>query len=224
MRDYSGYDDYWQKRGTLNAIFRRWEIAAAIVPRDATLLDTGCGTGEFLQYLKSVRPDVKAEGADDSHEAIAMTQSLGFSVRQLDLVRDSVESAFDIVTCFEVIEHISEAEHALRTLKSAFRKQLIVSIPNIGYIGSRIRLALFGRFPITNCQLHIKEHLRHWTVLDFKEWIALEDLRVVRIEGQYGPRWLPWRRFPSLFAKGIVYVIEHAPASSHAPASAVTHP
>ncbi len=81
-------------------------------------------------------------------------------------------------------------------------------------MGSRLRLAIFGRFPTTNCIMHIKEHVRHWTPKDFKEWVAKEKLKVIRVEGQYGCPFTPWRKWPSLFAKGIVYVLEHDQAGA----------
>src|SRR5687767_8929769 len=138
-----------------------------------------------------------------------MTSALGLKARRLDIATEKIEGEYDIVTSFEVLEHLPEAECGLRTLKHAFRKQLIVSIPNVGYIGCRLRLALFGRFPITMCRMHIKEHVRHWTERDFREWVASEGLTVIRVEGQYGPDWLPWKLFPGLFAKGLVYIVEH---------------
>ena len=131
-------------------------------------------------------------------------------VEVIDLLSDEIPGEHDYATCFEVIEHISEAEIVLQKLKKTFRKQLIISIPNIGYIGCRLRLALFGRFPITNCYMHIKEHVRHWTCKDFKEWAAHHGLRVVRVEAQYGTFGTPWKRIPSLFSAGLVYFLEHA--------------
>jgi hypothetical protein len=84
---------------------------------------------------------------------------------------------------------------------------VILSIPNVGYLGSRIRLALFGRFPTTNCVYHIKEHVRHWTLTDFREWTSRLGLRITHVEAQYGAP-VARRLRPGLFAKGIVYRVE----------------
>ena len=210
MNEFSDFDNYWEQRGRLKTIFRRWEVAADYIEDGASVLDVGCGTGEFLAYLKSRRPNTKCTGVDFSDNAISITRSQGFDADRANLAEEDLTGTFDYVTCFEVLEHIPEAEIALRRLKKCFRRQLIVSTPNVGYFGCRLRLAVFGRFPITMCVMHIKEHVRHWTPKDFKEWVAREGLRVVRVEGQYGLRFTPWKLWPSLFARGVVYVIEHA--------------
>ena len=57
---------------------------------------------------------------------------------------------------------------------------------------------------------HVKEHIRHWTARDFEEWVSNFGLRVVEIQGQWGFRPLPYRRFPKLFAPQVVYVLERA--------------
>jgi len=86
-------------------------------------------------------------------------------------------------------------------------QKCIVSIPNLGYIGCRLRLLLGGRMPLTNIFYHIREHIRFWTVKDFIYWADKMGFKVEKIEGQYG---FPvfWKLFPSLFASGVVYILE----------------
>jgi methionine biosynthesis protein MetW len=208
MKSFSDYDDYWEKRGPLETVHRRWQLAAELVEDGSTLLDVGCGTGEFFQYLRSVRPNVRCKGVDFSDRSLEMLRAAGFDAEKVDIAAAPVAGQYDYVTCFEVIEHIADAESALRHLDGAFRKSLIVSIPNIGYWLCRVRLALLGRFPLTNCQLHVKEHVRHWTPRDFREWVAAHGLKVIRGEGQYGFPYTPWKLWPSLFASGMLYVIQ----------------
>lgn len=211
FNEFTDYDEYWTKRGQIKYILRRWQIAAAYMPGGSTLLDVGCGSGEFLSYLKSVNPGVKGKGIDLSSKSVEMTNAAGFEAEVRDIGCSRIPEQYDFITCFEVIEHIADAETAVRNLKDSFRKKLIISVPNIGYVVCRLRLAVFGRFPLTNCIMHIKEHVRHWTPKDFREWAANLGLRVVGMEGQYGSRFLPWKIWPTLFASGMVYVLEHQP-------------
>jgi methionine biosynthesis protein MetW len=207
MADFPDYDAYWEERGELGGVFHRWEVAADRIPDGARVLDVGCGSGEFLQYLRERRPNVRGVGADWSEQARTMTRAAGFEVVELDLSEAGPAEEFDYITAFEVVEHIPEAELAIRRLADAARRELIVSVPNVGYLGSRVRLALFGRFPVTNCIFHVKEHVRHWTPKDFADLARHLDLRIVHQEGQYGPVGL-WRRWPALWAEGMVYVID----------------
>ena len=204
---FSDYDDYWNQRKKLGGVMRRWELAADAIRGPASVLDVGCGSGEFLAYLRERHPDVALKGTDLSAVAVENTKAQGLDALVFDVVTEELKEEYDYITCFEVLEHLAEAETALRHIKNAFRRKLIVSIPNVGYIGCRLRLALFGRFPVTMCVYHIKEHLRHWTPKDFAEFMRREGLRIESFEGQYGPPWLPWRRMPGLFASGLVYVI-----------------
>lgn len=207
-REFSDYNDYWNHRKAVGEVMRRWVVASDEIPDGSSVLDIGCGSGEFLEYLQSRHTGLVLEGTDYSSVAVESIQARGFNARLVDITSEPIGAEYDYITCFEVFEHIPEAETALRNLKDAFRNQLIISVPNVGYIGCRMRLALCGRFPITMCVYHIKEHVRHWTPRDFSEWMKLEGLTVARIEGQYGPSWLPWKKFPGLFASGLVYFIE----------------
>jgi hypothetical protein len=135
-----------------------------------------------------------------------MATAAGFQAMVIDLARDEIDGMYDYVTCFEALEHIPDAEIALLRLKRAARQKIIVSVPNVGYISSRLRLAIFGRFPLTNCVFHINEHVRHWTPKDFAEWAEHHGLSVDQQAGQYGVPGL-WERWPSLFAAGMVYVL-----------------
>jgi len=161
-----------------------------------------------LRHLRNARPNADSRGIDFSNEAVAMTRAGGDPADVVDVAQDDIEGSYDFVTCFEVIEHIANAEDALRRIMGATKVRAIVSIPNVGYIMCRLRLALFGRFPITNCVLHVNEHVRFWTPIDFHEWVVRQGYRVVEQRGHMGLKPL-WRRFPTLWASGIVYVIEH---------------
>jgi methionine biosynthesis protein MetW len=206
MHDFRDYDDYWERRGELRVVHNRWTIAAGWIPNGATLLDIGCGSGEFLRYLRQSRPDILAGGVDIAARSVEMTTSEGFNASVLDISTTEIPGSYDYITCFEVLEHIPDAESALLRLKEAARSGIIVSVPNVGFIMNRLRLGVFGRFPITNCVFHINEHVRHWTPKDFADWANHHGLRIDRLAGQYGAPVL-WRHRPTLFAAGMVYLL-----------------
>lgn len=208
MRDFDDYDDYWDQRGAIGTVFQRWVKTADELPEEGTVLDFGCGSGEFLTYLRQRRPRLVLYGADYSAKSVEMTQNAGFEAHVVNILERELDGRYDYITCFEVLEHIPDAEVVMQRLRTACAHRMFVSIPNVGFIGCRIRLALFGRFPTTRCVMHIKEHLRFWTVRDFREWARHCGLRVVRVYGVNGVKPLPWRRWPSLFASGALYALE----------------
>lgn len=207
MADFRDFDEYWERRGELSTVFRRWVVAADLIPDGARVLDIGCGSGDFLRYLRSRRPAIVGVGSDSSQKALEMTREAGFDTIELDAATGAVPSGFDVITAFEILEHLPEAETAIQRWCEAAGSHVIISVPNVGYIGCRIRLALFGRFPITNCVYHIKEHVRHWTAKDFHEWTERLGLNVTHMDSQYGfPGLSRW--WPSLFSAGLVYRID----------------
>ncbi|MDQ2648595.1 MAG: class I SAM-dependent methyltransferase [Actinomycetota bacterium] len=212
MADFEDFDEYWERRGELDTVFRRWVVAADLIEDGARVLDLGCGSGDFLRYLRTRRPNVVGVGSDSSQTALRMTRDAGFETLDLNAQDDSIPPGFDVITAFEILEHLPEAEVAIRRWVEAAGTCVIISVPNVGYIGCRIRLALFGRFPLTNCVYHIKEHVRHWTAKDFHEWTERLGLRVTHVDSQYGFPVLS-KRWPSLFSAGLVYRVELAPTS-----------
>jgi methionine biosynthesis protein MetW len=208
MQRFDGYDEYWDARGGEPIIHPRWQIAASMIPDGATVLDVGCGAGGFLTYLTSQRPHARARGTDISAKAVEAARRAGLDAFQADLTRERLHGRYDYVTCFETIEHIPDAEAVAEALREATGHRLIMSLPNFGYLHHRVRHGVFGRFPNTSLKFHVKEHIRHWGVRDFTEWTAELGLRVISVQGQYGGRYTPWRRFPGLFSPQLVYVLE----------------
>lgn len=216
MQDFPDYDGYWARRDD-ETVIPRWQVAAACIPDGASVLDVGCGTGGFLSHLREVRPHCRAQGVDISPRAVAVAVERGHDAFVADLVVDDIPGRYDVITCFETIEHIAEAEVVLQKIRDACDGTILMSLPNFGFIDHRIRLALFGRFPDTNIKFHVKEHIRHWTVTDFKVWAERYGLEVVRVQGQYGSRKLPWRRFPGLFSRQLIYTLRVAGQHSLGP-------
>lgn len=209
MAEFANYDEYWALRGVPAVLYRRWVVAADAMEDGRRVLDIGCGSGGFLTYLKQRRPRMRISVCDLSPAAVEKARQAGFDAFVHDLAQGPPPGSYDYVTCFEVLEHVPDAEAAFRHLKAVCADTLFVSVPNIGCLRCRIRLAVFGKFPLTVCNVHVKEHLRHWTVRDFAYWMEKENMRIVRIDGQYGLRGF-YRWFPGLFAHGLVYVLRRA--------------
>lgn len=213
LNDFDGYDGYWgeeRRESDEPEIRPRWKIAVDMIPDGSNVLDVGCGTGGFLTYLLSQRPNCKVRGTDISPGACEVARQSGLDAFAADLTTEPLDGEYDYVTCFETIEHIHEAEKVLVAMRDVTRQKLIMSLPNVGFIESRVRLGLFGRFPNTTILFHAKEHIRHWTPKDFTDWTAHFGLRVTEIQGQWGPRYLPWKRWPTLCSPQVVYTLERA--------------
>jgi SAM-dependent methyltransferase len=99
------------------------------------VLDVGCGCGYGAHYLGTSGADLVV-GFDLSSEAIRYAKeryggpNVQFAV--MDTYSLAFDGAFDLVTCFEVIEHVEFPERALREIHTVLTKDgvLLISTPN----------------------------------------------------------------------------------------------
>lgn len=219
LDEFDSYDDYWTKRtasGDLPPLMPRYQLIAAEIPDGSTVLDIGCGDGSFLRYLQSTKPHCRTVGADISSIMINKLTTQGFEGKLISSDRplqEQFDEYFDYVVMMEVIEHVHDAEGLTRQAARLARKRLYISIPNVGFVLHRLRLALCGRFPVTNVRCHMKEHIRFWTVKDFSEWIHHLGFTLIAVSPQVGSN-EPWlirllaKTWPALMSKSVIYEVD----------------
>ena len=124
------------------AHYLRWTHVLKEARIGQTILDFGCGSGEMLEvfYRNKYRPkqyiglDIRKQTIDENNTKF---NNLDFAeFRQCDLCEDglNLNQTFDIITCFEVIEHIGH-ENADTFLKNILRHcgpntRVYLSTPN----------------------------------------------------------------------------------------------
>lgn len=119
----------------------RWLVDQTQLSTQAvTVLDAGCGTGDFTRALIEVAgPPKSVTLLDPSPEMVATAKrSLTYIVPNLRPLTASLQNApvmaHDIVLCAHVIEHFANPAEALRLLKSQLapdgRLLLVVSKPH----------------------------------------------------------------------------------------------
>ena len=96
------------------------------------LLDIGCGKGFFLEYAERFS---EAYGVDISRYAIEKA-SQGLRSPKLfiqDATRLGFKSGyFDVVTCFDILEHLEEPELTVKECSRLLKERgiLVISVPN----------------------------------------------------------------------------------------------
>lgn len=208
LRNFEDYDDYWEQRVRQEPKYRFVWVAQQL-PTKGRLLDIGCGDGAFLEYAREMRPELEMLGLDGSETAIAKLREKSLQGRVVDDLNSPDLSEFrdvDVVVVMELIEHLTEPERLMEEIRKTGARVVYITIPNLGFIINRLRLALGGKMPVTAIVYHIKEHLRFWTVRDFRHWANHCGFRVEHHVGQNGFFGL-WRIWPSLFARQMIYVL-----------------
>lgn len=96
-----------------------------------SLLDVGCGNGEFLKEVNDEYPGKRLTGADISGAVIEKNRIImpEFDFCVFDLNHDLPARRYQIVVCMEVIEHCDDYEGAIKRLAEMTEKYLFITVP-----------------------------------------------------------------------------------------------
>ena len=135
---YSASEKY-QTHGSDSVYKSAWEYILSILnEREVTsILDLGCGPGQFAEFLVEANMDVSYVGLDFSSVAIQQAKNrcpqFSFYRETLPLKSYSQFGNPDVLICTEVLEHV---ENDLELLASYPKgKYLIITVPNFDSFG-----------------------------------------------------------------------------------------
>lgn len=130
-------DRHWWFEGRRRVI--RSVLKRHLLPRAGRrLLDVGCGTGGMFPLLSEFGEVSGAEYSDDAR-ARAIARFPGRRIERCALPDVLPDGAWDVVTAFDVIEHVDEPIAALRAMKERlpFDGQIVVTVPAFQFLWSR---------------------------------------------------------------------------------------
>ena len=150
------------------------------INQGATVLDLGCGDGELLSYLISLK-QVHAQGIElDEHTLIKCVAS-GLSVYQQDIdtgLSEYANKSFDYVILNQTLQQVKKPAFVLQ---EALRvgKKVIVGIPNFAYYKGRVSIFFCGRVPVTASlpyQWFDTPNLHFLSINDFRDYTKNNNL------------------------------------------------
>lgn len=96
-----------------------------------TILDLGCGTGDFLKACRKSGWTVKGIEPNEQARTIASNKNQ-ISIEQ-DILDLKKKEKFDVITAWHVLEHVVDLKETLKQLKKRLEKGgfLIIAVPNI---------------------------------------------------------------------------------------------
>lgn len=93
------------------------------LPKNAKILDAGCGKGTFLGYVRKIRKDLDFYGVDIQREGRKLIpEFIKYSVRDICDMEFVDNDFFDCILCFHVLEHISQPYIAIKELRRTLKK------------------------------------------------------------------------------------------------------
>jgi SAM-dependent methyltransferase len=154
----------------------RWlDAAIATIPKTAAILDAGAGEGALVERYRNSGWNVL--GVDAAYESE--------QVRRADLLHlPFPDGSFDAVLCLDVLEHLAlldqpraVAEMA-RVLKPEGR--LLMSVPNLAHLHSRIRFLLSGKLTRTSA---VERHPGDRPLGEYLELLRTNGFELLRRSG-----------------------------------------
>jgi len=126
--------------------------------RRGSLLDIGCGTGEFLYEMRGHGWQVEGLEMEKKAAEFARTE-YNLSVQTQELQDcDFPDQSFDVITLWHVLEHLYEPKESLKKMRNLLKDDgfILIAVPNIS--------SFDARFYKTNwVALDTPRHLFHFT-------------------------------------------------------------
>ncbi|MGI8643173.1 MAG: class I SAM-dependent methyltransferase [Thermomicrobiales bacterium] len=186
----------YQKHTSSNPLQRRMidrfhqkigETVAELSPK--SFLDAGCGEGFVAEMLLARIAGLQVTGFDFNPSSVAMAQAKnpGATFREASIFEIPYpDDAFDVVGCFEVLEHQDDPAVALSELARVASKAVVLSVPHEPF------------FSLANAARHKNwdvrprgsdpDHRQLWRRAAFGNFVEREPwLKVERLTGSF-----PW--------------------------------
>jgi methionine biosynthesis protein MetW len=152
------------------------------ITQGASVLDLGCGDGELLAYLASVK-QVRAQGIELDENAIVKCVASGLSVYQQDIdtgLSEYADKSFDYVIVNQTLQQVKKPNFVLQ---EALRvgKKVIVGVPNFTYYRARFSIFFRGRVPVTASlpyQWYDTPNLHFLSINDFKDYTKQKTIKI----------------------------------------------
>jgi SAM-dependent methyltransferase len=185
--DDSRYEAEMPNRG--RTAKRHKKIIDTYVPGKGSLLDVGCASGAFLQAMCEAGWD--GQGVEPSESQFRRASKLlggGTHIQQCVLQEALLSRDFDLVTLWDVLEHVTEPAAFLQLAAMHLKDggYLILNVPRVDSLAARL---LGSRWPLL-----LAEHLNYFTVPSLRICGESAGLRLI----QTGQR-------PSSFSLGYIF-------------------
>ncbi len=179
----AGYDASNYRKHMSGNPAQRWLISrfhrqiadriAAMAPE--SLLDAGCGEGFVAKMLRERMPHLALTGFDFDPAAVKLAQAANpgaeFTTASIFEI-PYPEQSFDVVGCFEVLEHQTDPLPALRELTRVAKRAVIVSVPHEPFFS--LSNAARGKNWDIRPRGSDPDHKQLWSRADFGAFVAQE--------------------------------------------------
>jgi SAM-dependent methyltransferase len=144
----------------------------------ASVLDVGCGRGDFLIYLQQKYPTLKLTGID----LAPLPTVPGIRLITSDIFDMALTEKFDVIVTLAVIEHVSDIRRFTDMLKQFGHPSSTIAIMTLNedsLIYSVAKILKRVGIPSVFNRLYSKHHLNHYTLSSLRCLVESSGLNVV---------------------------------------------
>ena len=159
----------------------KWKYNLLNKTSPKSILDYGCGTGHFLNYAKKKGLSITGFEPDNDARLIAK-ETLG---KKIFSSTKEIQSSFDCITLWHVLEHISDLNEVVHWLKKHLTEngRLIIALPNPASYDAQYFKEHWAAYDVPR-------HLYHFTKKDVstlanKHSFCIESIHPMKLDAYY---------------------------------------
>ncbi|MBL8730182.1 MAG: class I SAM-dependent methyltransferase [Planctomycetes bacterium] len=186
-----GYADYARESALyLRTFAKRMALVQRWLPAKARILDVGCAAGYFLRVAHGLGHDVHGVELSPAiaGEAVAALGAERIHVGTLDeaiAARHYERGSFDLITMWDVVEHIPEPQPVLRRIRELLKPSghLLIETQNVASRWARLLGRRWHHYKHT-------EHLYHFSPATIRRLLGDCGFRPVALGAAYAGKFV----------------------------------
>lgn len=158
------------------ALKRKLKLINSVSKNSKSLLDVGCGTGDFLQVasnsgwtITGIEPNVKAR-------AIA-NKKTNHAVFDSDQLFNLEQNSYDVITLWHVLEHLPDLDGHFSLLRKLLKPDgvLIIAVPNYKSYDAKVYQEFWAAYDVPR-------HLWHFSQASIKRLASRAHMNLIRTQ------------------------------------------
>jgi SAM-dependent methyltransferase len=158
-----------------------FEKLAGIINKDkpdGSVIDLGCGNGDFLKYLHRSNSRLSLTGID----LVANKEAEGIRFISGDILTTNLKQQYDVVVCLAVIEHFIDLRPFMKKVYDTCRPGglvIIMTLNDGSVLYNLARLMKNLGYAMPYRRLYSKHHVNHFNIASLRCLAELNRLSVI---------------------------------------------